>query len=351
MKKFKLRQLLIDRADLVDKGANQEAFILLSKRDDTSQAQDILERFRKSDPSRRSAMDDKKKKRPAFLNGDSKGDEAEPKSKMKDDDEDKDDDEKKDVEKGLNETLEAITKGLIETDVFVDDATGSDLRDMLPQETLSTIEEVLKSAGSAEPAGEPGMSEPSAVSATDLEELVEYVEKLEADIVELEKRLEVPAEETDIAKALAELPEDVAKALEAERVELAKAREDIEKADIEKADREYIAKMEALPGIVDSPKEFGPVMRHIASLDADLAKSVEAVLTVANERIAKGDLFVEVGEEGGIAGGDAFEKATNIAKAMTEADPKMSLEEARGKVWQDNPELYDEYTAEQAASK
>jgi len=348
MKKFKLRQLLIDRADLVDKGANQEAFIELFKRDDTKPSvPEALDRARKRKTGGPTV--DKKKKRPAFLDEELEG---EPKEKSKDE-EMTDEEKKKLLSKGMSDTLEAITKGLVETDVFVDDATGGDLRDMLPPETLSSIEEVLKSAWSAEPVGEAGMSEPSALSATDLEELVEYVEKLEAEVVDLTKRLEddpLP-EETEITKALTELPEDVAKAIEAERTELAEKREEVAKADIEKADREYVAKMEALPGIVDSPKDFGPVLRQVAAFDADLAKSIEAVLEAANARIEKGDLFTEVGKVTTTTGGDAMEKATSIAKSMVEATPELSLEEARSRVWETNPELYAEYNAEREAAK
>ena len=291
---------------------------------------------------------DKKKKRPAFLDGES---EDMPEDEAPDDEMDDEEDKKKKLEKNLMDTLEAVTKGLIETDVFVDDATASDLRDMLPGETLSSIEEVLKSAGSAEPVGEAGMSEPSAVSATDLEELIEYVEKLEADIVDLEKRLVEPPEDADIAKALGELPADVADIVKADRAALIEARENLAKADIEKADREYVTKMNALPGIVDAPETFGPVLRQVAAFDADLAKAIEAVLVTANERITKGDLFTEAGNVGRIVGGDAMEKATNIAKSMVEASPGLSLEEARSRVWETNPDLYAEYSAEREAAK
>ena len=156
----------------------------------------------------------------------------------------------------------------------------------------------------------------------------------------------------EIAKALSDLPEDIAKALEAEREELTAAREEVAKADIEKADRAYISKMEALPGIVDSPEEFGPVLREIAAKDENLAKAVEDVLTNANKRIEAGDLFVEKGSVSApAAGGDAMEKATNIAKSMVESNPELSLEEARSRVWESNPELYDEYNSEREAAK
>ena len=466
MKKYLLRNLLIDRADLVDKGANQEAFIELFKRDDS---RDLMDRFaeiqkhygpgphpgtgtsqdihgkgggggknRTSQPTftdvanweagitvrdnydgpvwivtdtfndtvtrfstsvgARNLVDrltaewalyadpgvpvpdnaftyeqdlnkrsggpdmDMEKKRPAFLDEDPKAKDKKKKGKRplfsdkdrpttNEDEETDEDEDKKKVEKSLMTTLEAVTKGLIATDVFVDDATATDLRDMLPAETLSSIEEVLKSAGSAEPVGEAGMSGPSAVSATDLEELVEYVEKLEADIVDLNKRLEEPADETDIAKAISNLPEDVAKALNAERDELEESRKSLAKANVEKADREYVTKMESLPGIVDSPDEFGPVLRQIAAHDADLAKAVEDVLTTASNRITKGDLFEEAGNVGRNQGGDALEKATGIAKSMVEATPELSLEEARSRVWESNPELYAEYRAEREAAK
>lgn len=344
MKKFKLRQLLIDRADLVDKGANQEAFIELYKRDGSS-LDSALERARQNPGGAPVA---KANKRPAFLDGKKDPEEDAPKEEMMDEEEE---DEEK-VSKALDATLDAITKGLIEADVFVDSATTDDVRDMLPSETLSVIEEVLKSAGSAVPAGEADMSE--TVSATDLEDLVEYVEKLEADIVDLQKSLDdstPPAEESEIAKAIADLPEDVAKAIEAERTELEEAREAVAKADIAKADAEYIAKATAMPGIVDSPEDFGPVLRQVAELNEELAKSIMGVLETANERIKKGDLFEEAGHGSTVSGGDAFNKATTIAKSMIDAGTETDLATARSKVWETNPDLYDEYQVEREAAK
>lgn len=257
----------------------------------------------------------------------------------------------------MEKALEAVTKGLIEADVFVEDATAADLRDILPGDTVDELDDLLKSAGSADPKKESDMAiDPSAV---DFEELAEYIEGLEGQVADLTKRLEeadkvevvIDEDVSDIEKALAEtdLPDGVVEILKRDRKRLEDAESRLAKAEENERTAAWVAKAEALPGIVDNPDEFGPVLREIADADEDLAKSVEDVLAKANERISKGDLFSEVGSGGsGTSSDSALGRATEIAKSLMESSPELSVEEARGRVWEMNPELYEEYRSEAA---
>jgi hypothetical protein len=192
-------------------------------------------------------------------------------------------------------------------------------------------------------------------------EVAEYIANLETESEELQKSLSALVEEVekgyhdpedddggeeeDIFKSL---DPDVARIVKADRERLEKAEGELEAFRIEKANQTFIAKAAEFRGVVDNPESFGPDLRAIHELDPEIAKRVETMLAVAAERIAKGDLFAEYGTARNGLDGNAYQKATAIAKSMVENDPNLTLEEARARVWESNPDLYEEYRSDSA---
>lgn len=182
------------------------------------------------------------------------------------------------------------------------------------------------------------------------EEVVTYVADLETQVETLTKSLEEaqkPAEpaEDPIAKAVAELPEEAKAILKANEDRLAKAEADLETFRVEKATAVWVAKARALDGAIEDPEAFGATLREIADLKPELADAVEKALKTASDRVAAGNLFKEVGHTGAVET-DIESRISTIAKALREADPKLSPAAATAKAWTDNPDLYDQHTAE-----
>lgn len=181
----------------------------------------------------------------------------------------------------------------------------------------------------------------------------------------------VPVKKEDGTWDLSAVPEDqrpalelVLKAHDDEVAELRKQAETettkadeaikIAKAEQEKREtREFIAKSAELDQLVKDDDEFGPVLREIAKaeeaghLSEGTVKKLDTVLKAANETIASGSVFNEFGRAGHGSGGDAETKVENIAKALREADPTLTKEQAFSKALEQNPALYDEIRKEQ----
>ena len=252
----------------------------------------------------------------------------------------------------LEPVLAAFTKALIEADVFIEDATPEELRDMLSDKALADIGKSLMSAESAKPVKETDMS----FDALELpDEVTDHIADLEDTVAELTKALEDLAEDElavevevvdPIAKALADMPEEVAAVFKADREKVEALEADLAKKADEAADLEHIAKAATYAHVVESPEEFGPDLRKINEYDPEMAKRLETILESASARLAKSLLLEEVGSGIPSEATNAFEKATAIAKSMMADGAADNIEAARAQVWTMNPALFDEYREE-----
>lgn len=253
--------------------------------------------------------------------------------------------------KRLDNTLGLITKGLISAGVFTQDATAEDLRDILPPDVVSKLTTVSASK-SADATHQEGNMDPEEIQALVDElpdEIVDYIGELEdrASVAETElakARGEADEDVDPIAKALDELPEEVAAVIKADRERLQKAEQDLAAERIAKANETFITKARGFDGVIDKPEDFGPVLREFAEANPEAAEQLEAQLRAASQRVAKSSLFSEFGHEAQTSEVDSEVEA--IAKTYVEANPELSLAEARGMVWEKNPDLYERYRSE-----
>lgn len=106
-------------------------------------------------------------------------------------------------------------------------------------------------------------------------------------------------------------------------------------------------------------EKLGSVLKEVSEKAGEAVfKDLETILKAADEKLAKGNLFTEIGTTG--TGGSAVAKAGQteaeakievIAKGMVEKDGSMSFVAAKAKAWQANPELYTAHRAETDAQK
>lgn len=175
------------------------------------------------------------------------------------------------------------------------------------------------------------------------------IAELEARIAELEGSADedMMEEAADDVVALAKsAPEPIRKAME----ELAKAKAEAEstlaKEREDRADADAITKARgAYKHLALEPEKVGPALRRLASIDADLAKSVEDALAAADAQNESADIFTEVGK-GYVPSGDAIQKMTSLAKAAVAEGKAATVEQAMAQVAIDNPALYNDYLSE-----
>lgn len=185
------------------------------------------------------------------------------------------------------------------------------------------------------------------------DEILDYIEDLETRVEKAEAQLaEVfeaePTSDPDanpIEKALAGAPAELVSLFKAQNDRLTEAEEALAAERLTKADAEWTSQVRSVDGLIDDPTEFGPKLRAVADVDPELANSIVSALQAAQSRVAKSALFSEIGH-GAPAPGSAQDRAQAIAKSMIEADPNLTQDIALAKVWETNPDLYDQYTAE-----
>ena len=193
-----------------------------------------------------------------------------------------------------------------------------------------------------------------------LQKAQEALAKAEARIEELENSAPEDAEEEakeetpeDLLKSAPEsvvkMVEDLRKAKEeaeakAEQAEatLQKQREDVE-------DAEAIEKARAWSHLNLDAEVVGKAIRRLNSVDAELAKSIEDVLSSVNAQAESSDIFAEIGKSVNLTNEDAYGRMTIMAKSLVDAGKVTSIEAGIASVAGSNPELYSQYLAEKGA--
>jgi len=154
------------------------------------------------------------------------------------------------------------------------------------------------------------------------EEEEEEVEKSEdKDMTEIEKRIE------EIEKR-AKIAEEVAKREREKRLNI-----------------EFEKRAEAYETLGEK-SDMAELLRKAS--DAELLEDLEPVLKSAAKRIEESDLFVEKGQDTSSTNGatSAEERLEKMASEIVQKDSDMSIEQAKVKVLDNNPELYREYHEE-----
>lgn len=173
-----------------------------------------------------------------------------------------------------------------------------------------------------------------------------------------ESTIQVPIKKEDGSWDLSGVPDDarpffVEMIEKADRTEakLTAAEERLAQADDTLVTRDIVAKADEVR-FVASPDELVPVLKAAKEkLDPETFGKLEAILTTANERIEKSELFTELGSrhgESSESAGDAWAKIEKAADDLVEKSDGISREAAIARVL-DTPEggrLYSQYLAE-----
>jgi hypothetical protein len=186
-----------------------------------------------------------------------------------------------------------------------------------------------------------------------MEDAMKKIAELEGKLSEMEmaKEKESESEKTeDEMDYMKSAPESVVKMIEDFKKQAETATEELRKEREAKADAEAIEKAKGFTHLNLEAEKVGPALRRLSTVDADLAKSVEEILTSVNAQAESANIFAEIGKSADLTTGDAYGRLTAMAKSAVEEGNAKSFEQAFADVASSNPELYVQYRNEKGAN-
>jgi chromosome segregation ATPase len=187
-----------------------------------------------------------------------------------------------------------------------------------------------------------------------LEDAMKKIAELEGKLSEMEMAKEEKESESekteDEMDYMKSAPESVVKMIEDFKKQAETATEELRKEREAKADAEAIEKAKGFSNLNLDAEKVGPALRRLSTVDADLAKSVEDILTSVNAQAESANIFAEIGKSADFTTGDAYGRLTALAKSAVEEGNAKSFEQAFANVASSNPELYVQYRNEKGAN-
>jgi hypothetical protein len=186
-----------------------------------------------------------------------------------------------------------------------------------------------------------------------MEEAMKKIADLEAKLSEMDKMYEEKepeSEKTEDEDFMKSAPESVVKMIEDFKKQAETATEELRKEREAKADADAIEKAKGFSNLNLDAEKVGPALRRLSTVDADLAKSVEEILTSVNAQAESANIFAEIGKSADFTSGDAYGRLTAMAKSAVEGGNAKSFEQAFADVASSNPELYVQYRNEKGAN-
>lgn len=185
-----------------------------------------------------------------------------------------------------------------------------------------------------------------------LEQAMKKIAELESKIASEEMKedeVEMSKSETVEEDFLKSAPEPVVKMIEDLRKQAADATEELRKEREAKADAEAIEKAKGWANLQLDAEKVGPALRRLASTDADLAKSLEEIISSVNAQAESAHIFAEIGKSADFKSGNAYERMTTLAKSAVEEGVAKSFAQALADIATKNPDLYSQYLSEKGA--
>lgn len=188
---------------------------------------------------------------------------------------------------------------------------------------------------------------------------IEKMVGLEADltkaqerIAELEAQIASASPEDDDAgddeeELVKSAPAPVREAIMKARREATEAQEELRKEREIRLDAEAIVKSaERFPNLAVDHEEFGPAMRRLEEVSADLFDVVGKALDAANGQAEAAAIFAEIGSSHVPSASSAYQKIESLAKASVAKGEFKTVEQAISSLISENPALYAEYRSE-----
>jgi hypothetical protein len=154
-------------------------------------------------------------------------------------------------------------------------------------------------------------------------------------------------EEMTYKSLVKSLPEPVRLMLKKAEDAEKKATEELRKEREARRDEEFVNKAAGWSHITVDASEFGPALRRLTDIDANLAEQVEKAMDAVNAQAESASIFTEIGRGGRPQENDAYGKVQALAKAAHQAGEFSTVEQAVAGIINKNPDLYAAYRNEQ----
>ncbi len=283
-----LKNLMIDRVDLVDEGDNPQAWVSIFKRKNSDGGESekkeerVIEKFMKGLEGLVSKL---------------KGDDSVP-------------------------TFEEMLKGLSE-----DQQTA--IKKAVEAQVVKELEDTKKS---------------------EEEEAKKKEEADEAEAKKKEEEEEAKKEEDEEEEEMMKkLPENVRKIIEKSNARVAAAEKVTKQLQDEAENQVYVIKAKQFDRLAVTADELGPILKQAAGAGKDALGKLEAVLKAANEAASRGDALEEEIGKGGTtgSGGDSWAKIEAAAdELVVKSGAEMTKEQAITKIIKMKPSLYRDHLKE-----
>jgi adenine-specific DNA glycosylase len=168
------------------------------------------------------------------------------------------------------------------------------------------------------------------------------IEKMKKEDIE---KMEIPEEMKKNLEIVFKENEDMVKVTKTLQEQITKGEEKFKQSEDVRLIKEFTEIAKTYDKISINPDEFGKIMKELADVATpESMTKLQEVLKSANELIAKGDAFKEIGSSAQ-GESDAWGKIEAIAKELA-VSGKMSKEVAITKALELNPDLYSAYLNE-----
>lgn len=158
-------------------------------------------------------------------------------------------------------------------------------------------------------------------------------------------------------KRLEQLPEDLKaeweamqKSQEQDRAELAELKKSMAEAEAKVERARYVTKAQEIGDLPIDADKLGHLLHAVAkSEDSDAAATLDQLLKSMAEVTKQSALFTEMGGSGNLPPdrGGVFGKIDALAEEMmTKSESPITIEQARTRILENNPDLYDRYNAQ-----
>jgi len=121
--------------------------------------------------------------------------------------------------------------------------------------------------------------------------------------------------------------------------------ERVEKLEDSIAKEKLVAKVKELPGVIEDPDKMADAMLKIRKSAPKEFALIEEALEKANKVVVESTLLKSVGSNEEGDAGDAENKIKKGAEAIRKSQPELTPEQAEQKFLEENPKVYEEYEA------
>lgn len=175
-------------------------------------------------------------------------------------------------------------------------------------------------------------------------------EKKKAMYGDSEEPKEKMMDEDDKDKFMKSAPTSVVKMITDLKKQAEEATAELRKEREARADALSVEKAKGWANLNLDAEKVGPALRRLSESDAELAKSVEELLSSVNAQAESASIFAEIGKSADFKSGNAYERITTLAKSAVEEGVSKSMAQAIADVATKNPDLYTQYLSEKGAN-